>query len=189
MILASMTEPTRSPCRTALPWLLYVTLAATPALGQGGGLFGDEPTKPRAEPVLELGGMTYLASRGEKNEVVLEAEHAQILPEQDVAHLQVVHAVLDSEGGGNLDMHCDRGTFELESGDFLAEGNVHGVTGGGRRFRTERLRYRHADALVTTEAPVEIRDAAGTYRGTGFRYHVRENRFRLMGGAQVIQGG
>jgi hypothetical protein len=33
-----------------------------------------------------------------------------------------------------------------------------------------------------------IRDAFGTLRGAGFEYWVRENRFRLIGGASVVQG-
>ena len=45
----------------------------------------------------------------------------------------------------------------------------------------------HETGIVTTNAPVQITDKGGTYRGGGFRYFVRENRFRLMGGASVVQ--
>jgi hypothetical protein len=96
---------------------------------------------------------------------------------------------LSSPGDGALDMTCERGTFEMGSGDFLAEGDVQGTTGDGRQFRTERLRYQHQRGLVAPNAPVVIRDAAGTYRGGGFRYMVKENRFRLLGGATVEQDG
>lgn len=142
------------------------------------------------ERALDLGGMTYVSSKGRVNEVVLDADDARIEPEKDVAHLRSVHAVLaaaavGATGRGGLDMTCERGTVDLDSGDFIAEGDVRGTTGDGRRFRTERLRYDHAQGLVTTDAPVSIRDQAGTYRGGGFRYWVRENRFQLSKGASI----
>lgn len=141
---------------------------------------------------LQLGGMTYVASAGTANEMVIEAEHATIHPDAETAQLRAMRAVLaPAEPGagrsGGLDMTCDRGTFQLATGDFVAEGDVRGVTGDGRRFRTTHLRYHHEEGLVVADVPVEIRDAAGRYRGGGFRYWVRENRFRLSGGATVVQ--
>jgi LPS export ABC transporter protein LptC len=144
--------------------------------------------EPAASPVLELGGMTFVSSQGADNEVVLGAERARIETRDRIAHLENVQAKVasDRETPG-LDMECDRGQFHLESGDFDAEGNVRGTTGDGRRFRTTRLHYSHAQALITTNLPVVIEDETGTYRGGGFRYHVRENRFQLLGGATVVQ--
>ncbi len=141
--------------------------------------------------VLDLGGMTYVSSHGQFNEVVLDAEKAKIEPEADLAHLEVVHAVLaavvaGAKGQGGLDMTCERGTVDLDSGDFIAEGDVRGTTGDGRRFRTEKLRYDHDKGVVTTQSPVSIRDQAGTYRGGGFRYWIRENRFQLSQGASIV---
>jgi hypothetical protein len=40
---------------------------------------------------------------------------------------------------------------------------------------------------VSTNSPVEIRDETGTYRGGGFRYYIRENRFQLRRAATVVQ--
>ncbi len=143
------------------------------------------------ERVLDLGGMTYVSSHGKFNEVVLDAETAKIEPDADLAHLLDVHAILASavagvRGRGGLDMTCERGTIDLDTGDFIAEGDVRGTTGDGRRFRTEKLRYDHAKGVVTTQSPVSIRDRAGTYRGGGFRYWIRENRFQLSQGASVV---
>lgn len=144
----------------------------------------------QGERALDLGGMTYVSSHGGFNEVVLDADDARIEPDKDVAHLRSVHAVLaavvaGASGRGGLDMTCEKGTVDLDSGDFIAEGDVRGTTGDGRRFRTDRLRYDHAQGLVVTESPVSIRDQAGTYRGGGFRYWVRENRFQLSKGASI----
>jgi hypothetical protein len=164
---------------------LALLAPAAPAMAQEGGAPGERIT-------LQLGGMTYVASAGTANEMVIEAEHATVHPDAETAELRAMRAVLapaDPGAGrsGGLDMTCDRGTFQLATGDFVAEGDVRGVTGDGRRFRTTRLRYHHEEGLVVADVPVEIRDAAGRYRGGGFRYWVRENRFRLSGGATVVQ--
>ena len=63
---------------------------------------------------------------------------------------------------------------------------MRGSTPDGRRFETERLHYDHEAGLVTTDAPVVIRDKSGTLRGGGFLYQVREGRLKLTGGAQVV---
>jgi LPS export ABC transporter protein LptC len=182
MILASMPRRPISICALALGVLLFAASAA--------------PAAPPTGPIFELRNMTYVASEGAVNEVVLDAETAQVFPAQNEAHLQDVHAHLQSPGEGSapgvqdrgsLDMQCDRGTFSISTGDFVAEGNVRGVTGDGRRFQTTRLDYNRREGLVTTDQPVLIQDETGTYRGGGFRYYVRENRFRLVGGAEVLQ--
>ncbi len=140
-----------------------------------------------ASPALELEGMTFVASQGAENEVVLDAEHARIETLEKLAHLKTVHARLASDRGTpGLDMRCERGIVNIETSNFDAEGNVRGTTGDGRRFRTQRLRYIHGSGLVSTDSPVEIQDETGTYRGAGFRYYVRENRFQLRA-ATVVQ--
>ena len=154
------------------------------------GLLGSAQSGA-VERTLDLGDMTYVSSRGPVNEVVLDADSARIDPGANVAHLVGVHAVLASQetgtrGRGGLDMTCERGTVDLSTGDFVAEGDVRGTTADGRRFRTQRMRYDHDAAVVTTETPVSIRDQAGTYRGGGFRYWVRENRFQLSKGASIV---
>lgn len=161
-------------------------------LAAGLGTLGVAPASAEENGrTLLLTGMTYVSSNGGFNEVILDAETARIEPEEDLAYLEGVHAVLASvvagaRGRGGLDMTCERGTIALDSGDFDAEGDVRGTTGDGRRFRTKRLHYDHATGVVTTSDPVSIRDRAGTYRGGGFRYWVRENRFQLTGGASVV---
>jgi len=141
-----------------------------------------------ASPVLELGGMTFVVSQGTANEVVLVAEHARIDTDEKLAHLKTVHVLLapDRDTPG-LNMRCERGVVDMETSDFDAEGNVRGITGDGKRFRTERLRYQHGLGLVSTQLPVDIKDNAGSYKGDGgFRYYVRENRFQLNRAATVV---
>ena len=44
----------------------------------------------------------------------------------------------------------------------------------------------HEEGVLYTDAPVVVTESAGTYQGGGFRYEVRERRFRLLGGASVV---
>jgi hypothetical protein len=145
----------------------------------------------RSAASVSIEGMSYALSRGGANELIVEAERAEVAAAGGGVALHAVHARLGSFAGasrdlGGLELRCATGTLEAGSGQFRAEGQITGRTGDGREFRTERLEYRHDRGLVSTDAPVWIRDAAGTYRGGGFRYWVRENRFRLTGGASIV---
>lgn len=144
-----------------------------------------------AEPValpVTIGGMTYLASRAGSAEVVVEATRARFDPVSNRAELEEVHARMQGhDAAQGFEMSCDRGEIRLGSNDFLASGNVRGTMADGRRFSTAWVRYDDKRGLAYTDAPVEIADGSGTYRGVGFRYLVREKRFRLLGGASVEQ--
>jgi LPS export ABC transporter protein LptC len=181
MILASM------PRRLAqLASIGCVLLAAGPPARAA------EP-EPALAAELSVEGMTYVASTGARNDVIVEAGRARLGRGEQLAQLEEVHARVGSfaaAGGkaGGVELRCARGSFDLERGDLTAEGDVQGTTADGRRFQTERLVYRRDTGRVTTRAPVVIRDAFGTLRGAGFEYWVRENRFRLIGGASVVQG-
>lgn len=142
-----------------------------------------------ASPPLDVTGMTFISSRGEETEVVVHAEQARFHPEADVAELDVVRARLSTgaDQGGHIEIECDQGTLNLKSNSFWARGNVRGRTDDGRRFSAPWVRYDHADGLLFTDAPVLMSEAGTTMRGGGFRYYVHEERFRLMGGAEVVQ--
>jgi LPS export ABC transporter protein LptC len=140
-------------------------------------------------PPLDIRGMTFISTRGEETEVVVHAEQARFRPEADVADLDVVRARLRTGEGdsGHVEIECDEGTLNLKSNSFWARGNVTGRTGDGRRFTAPWVRYDHTDGLLFTDAPVLLSEAGTTLRGGGFRYYVHEDRFRLLGGAEVVQ--
>jgi len=166
-------------------------LAWLAAAAAAGGLAAAPGPSRAAEPValpVTIAGMTYVASRGETAEVQVEAQRARFDPASNRAELEDVHArVAGRDDAAGFAMSCDRGELRLASNDFLASGNVRGTMGEGRRFSTDWVRYDAKRGLAYTEAPVEIADDSGTYRGVGFRYLVREKRFRLLGGASVVQ--
>jgi len=138
---------------------------------------------------IQVDGMTFVASRDDVSEVVVHARSARFHTQTEIAELKHVRTTVAS-GGDRLgfEMECERGELDLDTNDFLAEGNVEGRTDGGREFFADWVRYDHAAGVLFTDAPVLIRDGTGTYRGGGFRYHVEERRFRLLGGARVVQG-
>jgi LPS export ABC transporter protein LptC len=187
MILAFMLH--RLARFASIGWLLLA--ASAPARA------AEPETEPSAAPTfaaeLAVEGMTYVASTGARNDVIVEAGRARLGRDEPLARLEEVHARVGSFAStgakqGGLELRCARGSFDLDRGDLTAEGDVQGVTADGRRFQTERLVYKRDTGRVTTRAPVVIRDAFGTLRGAGFEYWVRENRFRLIGGASVVQG-
>ena len=142
---------------------------------------------------LVLRDMMYVVSDGSRNELLVEAATALVWPAKDEARLQQVHARMGSKApggvpGGGLEKRCERGTFDLQTRDFVATGNVRGVTADGRRFKTDKLRYRAADGLVWSDSAVVLRDRGALIEGTGFEYLVREDRFKLRD-ARIRQEG
>jgi LPS export ABC transporter protein LptC len=168
------------PWRTcALLSLALATLAAAP---------GRAAERSGLPQTLDLTALTYVDSQGSRSGVVLQAEEARVLPQREQVLMRTVGLRLaTADSKGELEMSCDHGELDLESGSFVGVGRVRGRTPDGRRFETERLRYDHEAGLVTTDAPVVIRDAGGTLRGGGFRYVVREGHLKLLGGATVEQ--
>jgi LPS export ABC transporter protein LptC len=135
---------------------------------------------------LAVTGMTFVQSEGDKATMVVEADRGRLDPKTNVVHLDVVKTRVEgSAERAGFDLTCDEGELVLETHALLATGNVHGRTADGRNFATSWVRYDPAKEVAFTDAPVEIEDASGSLRGGGFRYHVREGRFRLLGGATV----
>lgn len=138
--------------------------------------------------VLHVRGMTFVASEGSSNVILLRAEHALFYPDHDVAELTEVEVeVAPGDDRLGFVMRCDRGQLNLSSQDFLAEGNVVGTIEGHRRFEALWVVYDEKRGLLYTDEPVLIVDQDGRYSGGGFRYFVNEQRFRLQGGATVVQ--
>jgi LPS export ABC transporter protein LptC len=158
----------------------------------GAAAAAEEPRKPADDRMLpetlDLSKLTYVDSQHGKSGLVLEAADARVLPRREQVLMQTVGLRLaTADAKGELRVSCEHGELDLKSGSFVGIGRVRGKTPDGRQFETERLRYDHAAGLVTTDAPVVIRDGGGTLRGGGFRYHVREGRLKLLGGASVVQ--
>ncbi|MGH0034781.1 MAG: LPS export ABC transporter periplasmic protein LptC [Myxococcota bacterium] len=142
-------------------------------------------------PVLDIEGMRFTTSEGGVNELVLESESARFDTVGQLAFLQAVRArVAPSGEHEGFAMTCERGVLDLSTNDFRFRGNVVGRTDDGRRFAARWVRYQHEQGLLYTDDSVLITEASGTsYRGGGFRYYVKERRFRLLGGATLVQEG
>ncbi|HVP30625.1 MAG TPA: LPS export ABC transporter periplasmic protein LptC [Myxococcota bacterium] len=137
---------------------------------------------------LRLEGMTFVGSRDSAREMVVQADRANFQPSEQVAHLENVHSELTQHDGSvGFEMDCDRGELDTSTSNFYATGNVHGRTGDGRNFSTTWVRYDDKRGLAYTDAPVTVKEPGGTYKGGGFRYLVREQRFRFVGGASLVR--
>lgn len=150
------------------------------------------PDARAAEPppgsVLRVSGMTFVGSRGSDNELVLRSESALFRPDRNLAELEQVSAVAtDGKKGQTFTLRCDRAELNVETNDFLAEGHVEGETGDGQRYSTAWVRYDRDEGVLYTDAPVTVVDDTGRFRGDGFRYHVGERRFQLLGNVSVVQ--
>ena len=137
---------------------------------------------------LHVKGMTFVASEGSENEIMLRAERARFYPARQVADLEDVHVtVAPGPGRTGFEMRCEKGRLNLATQSFVAEGRVAGTIEGGRRFEARWVAYDDEKRVLYTDEPVVIVERGGSYRGGGFRYFVDEQRFRLQGGASVVQ--
>jgi LPS export ABC transporter protein LptC len=151
-------------------------------------LLGADSQPSRFNSTLHVTGMTFVSSRGSASELVLVAQRAELLPGTNLAKLDDVHVrSMDPDEARRFDMRCERGELDVETNDFLAEGDVRGTTGEGQRYRTDWVRYDHSRGVLFTDAPVAMEDGTGSFRGDGFRYDTRKRSFRLLGNVSVVQ--
>lgn len=182
-----------SALRTVSSLTLSVLLCMLLGAGTGSGAASAQAEYSAIEdeaatPALDIAGMTFVSSTTAEAEVVVHAETAQYRPDADIAELVVVKAsVATGTEGRKLEIECDEGTLYLKTNSFHARGNVKGRTEDGQQFQAPWVRYDHGEGLLFTDAPVLLTESGTTFQGGGFRYFVKEERFRLMGGATVVQ--
>jgi LPS export ABC transporter protein LptC len=138
---------------------------------------------------LEVQGMIFVGSRAGVREVVLRSRTAQLQPEAQTAELNDVSAIISEDDAGkhSFTMNCERVELDIAKSDFVADGNVRGETAEGQHYSAPWVKYVHEQGLLYTDAPVEMTDSHGSFRGNGFRYHVHERRFELLGNVRVEQ--
>jgi len=153
------------------------------------GAASAAPAQPMTDAAtLRVTDMTFVSSRGDIREVVLRSRAGVFRTEERRAELADVSvAVNEIEHGRSFSMTCKRAELDIDTNDFLAEGDVRGETGDGQRYAAPWVRYQHEQGVLFTDAPVQMEDATGSFRGDGFRYHVRERRFELLGNVRVEQ--
>jgi LPS export ABC transporter protein LptC len=171
--------------RRARTAALAIALVAVAALGTQ-----PSPARAAAEATsLEVQGMIFVGSRAGVREVVLRSRTARLQPDKQLAELEDVSAVVteDAAGEQSFTMNCERVELDIARSDFLADGNVRGETAQGQHYSAPWVKYVHEQGLLYTDAPVEMNDSRGSFRGNGFRYHVNERRFELLGNVRVEQ--
>jgi LPS export ABC transporter protein LptC len=148
----------------------------------------EEKQRDREATELRATGMTFVGSRDDTSELVLHSRFATFYPDREIAQLEKVRAVVtDDVDGDSFEMTCDRAELNVETNDFRAEGLVRGTTADGQTYSAPWVEYEHEAGLLRTDAPVKMVDGTGTFRGDGFRYHVQERKFKLLGNVSVEQ--
>jgi LPS export ABC transporter protein LptC len=149
----------------------------------------DVVKSERASPELRFTSLTFVGSHTDQRELVLRSTRGTYRPDRDVADLEDVNVVVTNAGGADgFTTSCDRAEVDLATHDFRAEGNVRGVTAKGQHFSAPYVVYDHAAGVLSTDAPVSMRDSAGTFSGSGFRYDVERRSFKLLGNVSVERG-
>jgi LPS export ABC transporter protein LptC len=168
---------------------LAVLAAAVPMFGPARAASERPNEAPARSESTELRatGMTFVGSRGDTRELVLHSRFATFYPDRDIAHLEEVRAVVADDDGDSFEMTCDRAELNVETNDLRAEGEVRGLTADGQHYSAPWVEYDHEDGLLRTDAPVVMVDGTGSFRGDGFRYHVHERKFQLLGNVVVEQ--
>jgi len=162
------------PQRSAAGLALSLVLVLGPSAALGAELTGE--------------GMTFVGSSGSERRIELRSRQAVFLPAKGTAELTDVDAEVSMlDEGISFTMQCEEAELDVETNDFVARGNVRGVTGAGHRYHAPWVKYLHEEGVLTSDAPVVMEDRSGSFRGDGFRYHVREKRFRLLGNVRVEQ--
>jgi LPS export ABC transporter protein LptC len=143
----------------------------------------------RSDEYFELSPMTYVASEGKVNELVLTAQYARYSPTEEHVALTDVGAKMRAYSSAQgFELTSEKGSLNLETSVFVARGNVRGRLPDGRLLSTEVMQYDQEDGIVSSNTPVKILEGKMTYRGrTGFVYNIRKGRFRLLGGATLEQ--
>ncbi len=172
--------------------ILIVLFVLAPVLGSPGSAVAEAPDLGWLDgdlgQILHVTGMTFVASEGSANEILVRAETARFYPEREIADLVEVHVhVAPGDGRLGFEMRCDEGRLNLATQDFVAQGHVVGTIEGDRQFEALWVVYDEEKGVLYTDDPVLIVDRDGRYRGGGFRYFVNEERFRLEGGATFVQ--
>jgi len=153
-----------------------------------GATLARADAKPAASSV-ELSHVTFVSTKQGDRDVLVRAEHASFDPLTDVVALTGVEMEATPNGqAGSFLLQCDRGKLELDASNFYMEGHVRGRTNDGRQIETTWARYDRASGVVSTDAPVVLRDGNDVLRGGGFRYRVEDDVLRLTNGAQMVQG-
>ena len=114
-------------------------------------------------------GITHNVSTDGMRRVRIEADTAyQYDARQTVELRQLTVVFYSTEGAESSRITADWGTYDYQSGDMVARGNVVGTTPDGRILTTSKLEYDQvADRLQTDEAFVF--DSADEHlEGSGF---------------------
>jgi len=132
--------------------------------------------------------MTFSASREDGGEIVLSSNRAEFETDTQQALLFDVdaHVALADGAVPSFSLVCDQADLNIDTSHFRAKGHVRGVTASGEHYSADWVGFDPGSDLLYSDSPVEVTNGATRLRGDGFRYHLVEDRLKLLGNVSVV---
>lgn len=125
---------------------------------------------------------TDIGRSGEKWEI--RADTARYARKENLAFFDVVKVKFVTGEGKTFLMTGQRAKLHTDSKNIEISGNVEVLSERGDRFRTDRLRYTHADGTVHTDGAVTFWSDQMQIRGTGMILDLKQGQLSLKSGVK-----
>jgi LPS export ABC transporter protein LptC len=86
----------------------------------------------------------------------------------------------DESGAEDLTLTARRGTFKVEAREIDVEGDVVLASPRGYTLYTDRLSYREAERMISTDAPIRLVSTRGELNARGLRLSVQARTLELL---------
>jgi len=172
--------------------LLVIALGTTAAVVVGTRRLASPPAAAPTAPAaaggasaLVIDGLQQTAARDGVTEWILNAGAAVFLQEEKKFLLTEPRVTFFRAEGQTFFLSAAKGTVATERHDMDAEGDVV-IRNERYRARTERVRYTHAERMISSDRPVAITGDRGEITADTGSVDVRANRMRLAGNVQGL---
>ena len=134
---------------------------------------------------LEVRNALYreLGEDGSKWEI--RAEKASYKKMKNLAFFDKMEVKLFLSSGKSFVMTGDTGQMNTDTKDMQINGNVGITSSSGERFKTDYIRYSHADEMVNTEAAVLMETPRMEIKGVGMSIYLKNMDVVLLSKVQA----
>ncbi|MBE0598795.1 MAG: LPS export ABC transporter periplasmic protein LptC [Desulfuromonadales bacterium] len=130
---------------------------------------------------LSLQEISYTETRDGVRRWTLDADSAAHSAGDGITRIENIHMrFYDLDGLGDLTVTAREGEFWIDDREVEVRGDVVVTSPRGYELYTDRLRYREAERLATTESPVRMVSTTMEVTGTGMRLDLRDQTVSLL---------
>jgi LPS export ABC transporter protein LptC len=142
------------------------------------------PEPPQANatlPGIQIQDMYLMAQTGSVITWQVCAKQAAFSETAQRAVVQQVNAtIFQTDAVNTWQITAERGLLDSASGDMSVEGHVRLQQHEGYTIETDEVHWHTANRLLSTDAPVTMRNTSVSISGTGFRSLVDQHRMTLQ---------